>query len=718
MKLVKIFPLSFVILLLLLAGCATVGEEEPAPTVSIALEGPAYISPAASPGVNDAFYSRVSASSGDEVVLTEFSVIVRNDQGTDIFTVTNQAPEPEGIAPEPEPVFVPAEISWNGTNNANNFVSEGQYFITARVADSAGLVAESEPVEVIVDNTPPKATVDLAYNVFSPDGDGNRDNLTIRQSVSGGDTWMARVVDRQGETVRSWEWRDGVPENVRWDGTGRGNNTLQDGTYRYILRGEDKAGNSVVARQTNIVLDTTVYDLSIAANLSAFSPNNDGTRDTLTFEPEVEEGADVVRWSFAVLNEEGEQVTQRSGEGALPDSVRFEGRAGGTPLPQGGYTGRLQVRYRNGESAEARTTPVTLDVESPSASLSLQSAQFSPNNDGEEETLTIEQQTRGGATWRARILPLEGEDPVLTANWEEPPAEFTWNGQTSSGNTAATGEYRYRLTGRDSAGNSVSVESDPFLLDRQGPSLSVELENIPFTPDGDGTNDTLRILVQASDRSSIEGWSITFYGPTGNQFDRLSGEGTPPQPVTWDGRGRETAMVESAREYTAAVTVTDATGIESTVERTVPVGILVEEDESGDLRFRITGIKFAPFEADYIDLDDPEIVERNREILDRVARILEEYPNRQVRIEGHAVHIFYRPERMEREQEETLIPLSRARAEAVRDALVERGVNGERLTVEAKGGSEPIVPFSDMDDRWKNRRVEFELIQDDGQGSS
>jgi outer membrane protein OmpA-like peptidoglycan-associated protein len=177
-------------------------------------------------------------------------------------------------------------------------------------------------------------------------------------------------------------------------------------------------------------------------------------------------------------------------------------------------------------------------------------------------------------------------------------------------------------------------------------------------------------------------------------------------------------MVESAREYTAAVTVTDATGIESTVERTVPVGILVEEDESGDLRFRITGIKFAPFEADYIDLDDPEIVERNREILDRVARILEEYPNRQVRIEGHAVHIFYRPERMEREQEETLIPLSRARAEAVRDALVERGVNGERLTVEAKGGSEPIVPFSDMDDRWKNRRVEFELIQDGGQGSS
>jgi len=55
--------------------------------------------------------------------------------------------------------------------------------------------------------------------------------------------------------------------------------------------------------------------------------------------------------------------------------------------------------------------------------------------------------------------------------------------------------------------------------------------------------------------------------------------------------------------------------------------------------------------------------------------------------------------------------LSRKRAEAIKEALVERGVKAERITTAGRGGSEPVVPHSDMDDRWKNRRVEFELIR-------
>ena len=58
-----------------------------------------------------------------------------------------------------------------------------------------------------------------------------------------------------------------------------------------------------------------------------------------------------------------------------------------------------------------------------------------------------------------------------------------------------------------------------------------------------------------------------------------------------------------------------------------------------------------------------------------------------------------------------LADLSRERAETVRRELIARGIAPERLLVSGLGGTSPIVPFSDLADRWKNRRVEFILVK-------
>ncbi len=64
---------------------------------------------------------------------------------------------------------------------------------------------------------------------------------------------------------------------------------------------------------------------------------------------------------------------------------------------------------------------------------------------------------------------------------------------------------------------------------------------------------------------------------------------------------------------------------------------------------------------------------------------------------------------MEREHEEVLLPLSEERAEVIMEALIDRGVDEDRLSAVGRGGSEPLVPHDDTENRWKNRRVEFEL---------
>jgi outer membrane protein OmpA-like peptidoglycan-associated protein len=61
------------------------------------------------------------------------------------------------------------------------------------------------------------------------------------------------------------------------------------------------------------------------------------------------------------------------------------------------------------------------------------------------------------------------------------------------------------------------------------------------------------------------------------------------------------------------------------------------------------------------------------------------------------------------EQEKVLLPLSRSRAEAIKQALAVRGIELARLSSEGVGAADQIVPDSDFANRWKNRRVEFFL---------
>jgi outer membrane protein OmpA-like peptidoglycan-associated protein len=75
------------------------------------------------------------------------------------------------------------------------------------------------------------------------------------------------------------------------------------------------------------------------------------------------------------------------------------------------------------------------------------------------------------------------------------------------------------------------------------------------------------------------------------------------------------------------------------------------------------------------------------------------------------VRIFWFNDKLGRQEEEQILgPLSMARAETVRQELVRRGIAPDRLSMAALGGTNPIVPFSDLPDRWKDRRVEFVLV--------
>jgi OOP family OmpA-OmpF porin len=93
-------------------------------------------------------------------------------------------------------------------------------------------------------------------------------------------------------------------------------------------------------------------------------------------------------------------------------------------------------------------------------------------------------------------------------------------------------------------------------------------------------------------------------------------------------------------------------------------------------------------------------------VLDEVVAVLQGRPGvRKVQIEGHT-DITGDPQK-NRE-------LSQARAESVLEYLVTKGVARERLVARGFGPDKPIAPNETEEGREANRRVEFAIIEQDG----
>ncbi|EKO15372.1 OmpA family protein [Leptospira kirschneri] len=103
----------------------------------------------------------------------------------------------------------------------------------------------------------------------------------------------------------------------------------------------------------------------------------------------------------------------------------------------------------------------------------------------------------------------------------------------------------------------------------------------------------------------------------------------------------------------------------------------------------------------HFSLGSYEILESSFSILENLNSYLKENLNVKIKITGHTD--------LNGDAQDNLI-LSRNRANAVKDYLVKKGIDSERIITDGKGSSEPIVPLKNPKTDYKNRRTEFQLI--------
>jgi flagellar hook assembly protein FlgD/outer membrane protein OmpA-like peptidoglycan-associated protein len=713
---------------------------------------------------------------------------------------------------------IPGSIVWDGKDDAGAALPEGAYKGRLSIVYVNGHQPSAESPGVTIKLTAPTAAAKAEFDVFSPMGDSQRNAVAVYQDTSSELFWTGTFRDAAGKDVKTLVWRGRADDKFEWDGRGDDGRVLPDGLYTYSMSATDQAGNTGASKPIALRIDTEKKPVRISTDLVYFSPFGSGTKTRVRIIPFLAVTTGVDSFTIQVHGSDGAVVRTYSGRAKAPDESLWDGiDDNGKRVADGKYTATLLVSYANGSKPTAETTPFFVDNHVPQVDVSADAMLFSPTADSRLPVVTVKQTSstedlwegemrssagqkvrgwfwKGAAagfawdgkddngnlmpdgyysyfvkstskagittakelrgiqidtrptpiyvtagangfspngdnfkdtisfsallslkdgvkSWKLSMVEASAGEQQVFSGTSPVPASFTWDGKDKGGiKTAPDGLYTANLTVEYAKGNLATAKTAPFRLAVTPPKVDLGLEGLPFSPDNDGLNDELIIHLKVDDPVAIDSWQITILDPEHHPFTSFAGKGAPSERIIWNGTSSTGELVQSAEDYPMSFTIKDELGNGTTVNKIIPVDILVLKD--GDkLRVRISSITFQANTSDYMNVDADKAA-KNVSTIARLADIFKKYSAYKIQIEGHANLInFDNPAKAKIEQEQELLPLSKKRADSIREALIAQGIDAARISTVGIGAAAPVVPFSDLDNRWKNRRVEFILVR-------
>ncbi|MFI5291548.1 MAG: FlgD immunoglobulin-like domain containing protein [Candidatus Limnocylindrales bacterium] len=197
---------------------------------------------------------------------------------------------------------------------------------------------------------------------FSPNDDGDLDELGIDVTWSENADWTAKVEQQDGTDLASWSG-EGESGSFSWNGRSDGDR-LPDGTYRLTVRATDLLGNDGTPATRNVTIDTVAPDVALrgaaadATTLESartFTPNGDGSVDTIGIGYDVSEAG---RVDLIVRNAADDVVRRVSvGAGEGNGSIEWDGRGdGGSMVADGTYELTVRASDAAGNRSPANRT--------------------------------------------------------------------------------------------------------------------------------------------------------------------------------------------------------------------------------------------------------------------------------------------------------------------------------------------------------------------------
>ena len=297
------------------------------------------------------------------------------------------------------------------------------------------------------------------------------------------------------------------------------------------------------------------------ADGSAFSPNGDGSADTLPVNIAWSEPA---AWTARLVRADGAALASWSGSGETA-SFTWDGLSGGAVLPDGTY--RLIVGGTDalGNVGSERVVALRVDTVAPTL-LSVPAAAavpaaprvFTPNGDGTSDTLPIGYGISEAGSLAMTVRSAAGiAVRTATINVAAGARTVTWDGRDDAGAYVPEGTYEVELRPRDLAGNVGQPIASAGLALTSVRSFAVT-PGIFFPADGDGLAPSVRASFALTSAAVVD-WTLT--GPDGSLVATpWSAQPTVPGSYSWTWTGQDAAgaNVKEGLYRTTITSTTDA----------------------------------------------------------------------------------------------------------------------------------------------------------------
>nr|MDE5899070.1 OmpA family protein [Treponemataceae bacterium] len=358
--------------------------------------------------------------------------------------------------------------------------------------------------------------------------------------------WKGRIFDASNpeSTVREYAFGQFPPDAFVWNGFDAAGRLAPDAKYRFELSAVDLAGNAgVMVSAGEFELNTKTATVLLSAETSAFSPNGDGVKDTISFTPVLKDSSGIAGYTFRIVDASGAAVSEQDGASALPSAFVWDGRnAAGEICADGTYTAQLEINSLNGSHASASAQPFVLDTVPPVLETQLLWSAFSPDGDGNQDVLPVgvigcSQED----LWTAEVRNAAGRT-VRTYTWNgkirtDGKDQFAWDGTGEAGNKEPDGTYSIVISSTDAAGNSFRTTVPNLVLDSRETKAYITVEYEGISPNGDNVLDAQKFTVRTGVQDGILSWNFDIRSENGVSVRNWSGgkDSAVPETVVWDG---------------------------------------------------------------------------------------------------------------------------------------------------------------------------------------
>lgn len=387
-----------------------------------------------------------------------------------------------------ESMVVPETILWDGANSEGKIVEDGKYTYSFIAWDERDNYSMKKDGTIKVDNNSPEVKLKTDYVLFSPNGDDSKDELVIKQDFKSeqSDKWTAGFKNAKGEVVKTFNWNgNDLPQEVVWNGKDDSGKDVPEGLYTYFIECSDEAGNSDNKMIKEITLTRQYQTVDVKTNKKYISQKSS---KEVNFKIDLSDKNGLSNWKIDIINDD-EVIKSITGTNEIPDFVKWDFTdSDGKKVEDGEYFYTIAAVFESGNKPKSFKKKFIIDSTDPEIDLKFNPDLFSPDDDGENDILTIEPDSEdefGVAKWEIVITNPTGFEFKKFSGEGNPPKDIKWDGIGDNKELVESAtDYSISYEVVDNAGNksikkNIKLPVDVLVVVTER-GLKIKITNIEF----------------------------------------------------------------------------------------------------------------------------------------------------------------------------------------------------------------------------------------------